>query len=433
MLGPLIEEIFRSATLAQHGSNSLEISQLIDLIWPFINGHPTLGGYTGEGVWADGVIGPGVGVWICLLFGLRSKFVQRCLLAWALCVAIALFVEVGPLNNARLAGIGAIWLALATGASIRRERFSLLAIPLLMLSWHHARALDHHTIPAAQHAPPPSQWATELDSLAGDSRVTGLGWVLAPNTGALAGLRDIRGYDLPVSKDWERFARRLDPRLLRPNFPIERVTVQNSRLLSFSGVRYVVSEDILDLPYLTEVAVGESPVSVYELGSLALDEPAPRAWLTAAAGSVASPEEAIDGLAVGRYNHGYPPVERLGQPLDGARGFVSLEVIEHRPEQIELVVSPEGRSIAVLADAWHPGWVAEVDGEPRDILRVGGYFKGVVVEPTDSSVVFVYEPSGWLWGRLLSFVGLISLLLLSRLRFSEAILSLRGERSSQTS
>ena len=425
ILGPLIEEISRSATLAQHGSHSLKFSQLSDLAWPFIQGHPTLGGYTGEGVWADGVIGPGLGVWLCLLFGLRAKFVQRCLLAWALCVVAALFVEVGPLNNARLAAIGALWLALGAGASVGSHRLRYLAIPVLMFSWLHARDLDHHTIPSAEHAPSPSQWAVELDSQAADSRVTGLGWVLAPNTGALAGLRDIRGYDLPVSKDWERFARRLDRRLVRPNFPIEQLNRQNSRLLSFAGVRYVVSEG--EISGLAEVDVGVAPVGVYEL-----DSSATRAWLSSSLRSVSSPEQAIDGIASGRFGRGTPPVEGFEGALTGESDITALEVVEHSPEQIEIQISPTERSVLVLADAWHSGWRVEVDGDQRDVLRVGGYFKGVIVEPTDSSVMFVFSPSGWRWGKLFGLVGLIALLLMSRLSPSEGILRSRqvGEATS---
>jgi hypothetical protein len=421
ILGPLLEEISRSATLSEHGSNSLAFSQLGDLVWPHLQGHPTLEAYTGSGVWADGVIGPGVGVWLCLLLGWRSTFVRKCLAAWALCVAVALFVEIGPLNNARLGGIGAIWLALGAGASIKSGRFKTLAIPVLMFSWLHARDLDHHTIPSGEHAPSPSQWAIELEAQAADSRVTGLGWVLAPNTGALAGLKDIRGYDLPVSKDWERFAKRLDRRLVRPNFPIEQLNTQNSRLLRFAGVRYVVSDG--EISGLAEVDVGVAPVNVYEL-----DASATRAWLASSVRSVSSPEQAIDGIASGRFDRSTPPVEGFSESLTGVGGVTALKVIEHSPEEIEIQISPTERSILVFTDAWHSGWMAEVDGVQREVLRVGGYFKGVIVEPTESRVIFVFSPSGWRWGKRFGWVGLLALsalLLLPRLTPGAGILRSR--------
>jgi hypothetical protein len=54
------------------------------------------------------------------------------------------------------------------------------------------------------------------------------------------------------------------------------------------------------------------------------------------------------------------------------------------------------------------------------------------VEPTDSSVMFVFSPSGWRWGKLFGLVGLIALLLMSRLSPSEGILRSRqvGEATS---
>jgi len=113
----------------------------------------------------------------------------------------------------------------------------------------------------------------------------------------------------------------------------------------------------------------------------------------------------------------------LSEALSGESGVTALEVIEHSPEQIEIQVSPTERSLLVLADAWHSGWSAEVDGDQREVLRVGGYFKGVVVEPSESTVMFVFSPSGWRWGKLFGLAGLITLLLLSRLKPREGILS----------
>jgi hypothetical protein len=88
--------------------------------------------------------------------------------------------------------------------------------------------------------------------------------------------------------------------MLRPSFPIEHLNAQNSRLLSFAGVRYVVLEGEAEL---TEVDVGVAPVSVYEL-----DTSATRAWLTASMRSVSSPEQAIDGIASGRFDRGTHPL-----------------------------------------------------------------------------------------------------------------------------
>jgi uncharacterized membrane protein YfhO len=61
----------------------------------------------------------------------------------------------------------------------------------------------------------------------------------------------------------------------------------------------------------------------------------------------------------------------------------------------------------VLADAWAPGWRAEVDGARVECLRVGGYFRGVAVPAGAREVVFTYRPAGWTWGLRLAGLGLL--------------------------
>ncbi|MCP4809209.1 MAG: hypothetical protein GY913_12660 [Proteobacteria bacterium] len=394
-----------SATASAHGGNRLLVGQLSDLVWPSWSGHPAVEGYTGPGIWADGVLHPGVACLVLALASLRQRWGQVLVGAWVVLVGLALLGT--PLvNSARLGGIAALALALAAGFALprawARSTWAWLAPALVLASGVGARWYDQGTL---ETLPEPAAWSIELAERAGEGRVTGLSWALQPNTGALAGLRDVRGYDLPVSHDTEAFMRALDRRLVRPWFPIESVSVDNRALLEFAAVRYVVAPEPqfglgpvqLDFP---------APLEVY-----VLDEAAPRAWLATGARPADAPHRAADFTRAGYATRGAPAVEGLAAerwPEEGDVLAVQLSDVSNREVVLELPERQE-RAIAVLADRHAPGWLVEVDGVEAELLRVGGFFRGVVVEPEARQVRFTYRPAGWRAGLGLGLLGALGI------------------------
>lgn len=72
--------------------------------------------------------------------------------------------------------------------------------------------------------------------------------------------------------------------------------------------------------------------------------------------------------------------------------------------RIEIALNSSSEGLAVLADAYYPGWKAEVDGQPRTIYIVNGVLRGVVVGPEDKVLIFYYSPRG------LSFLFVLAML-----------------------
>ena len=404
---PFAELLTRSATLEAHGGNTLALGQLLDALVPNAHGHPAGEGYTGPGVWADGVLHPGLAVLVLAAFGARRPGRGRWLvLAWLGCLVLATTGLPGPMNHARLGGMGALWLAVAAGLALDRARALTggVALAAVLATGWSGRPLDQGELPPELHDPAPAAWTQRLAALTGDGRVVGLGWALQPNTGALVGVRDLRGYDLPIPMSWERLARRLDRRLARPWYPIEALTPEVRNLLRFSGVRYVLSEDPLDS--LEAVDVGEAPLGVY-----ALAPEAPRAWLTTASREVSDPETALDLVARDAIAGRRPPVEGL-PALGGEPSFTPLEVQDTSNRVgIDLVGRVTEPSLLVLADTWDPWWKVSVDRVDVPVLRVGGVFRGVLLEPGASRVEFRYAPVPWDVSMRLLGLGLLGLLL----------------------
>ncbi len=411
---PLAELLTRSATLGAHGGNTLSFAQLLDALVPNAFGHPAGEGYTGSGVWADGVVHPGLGALGLAVLGARRTSLGRGLLgAWLVCLLVACVGLPGPMNHARLGGMGALWLAVGAGLaadSLSRSR-QVLALALVIATGWGARQLDQGSLPPERHDPPPAGWTTRLAEEVGEARVAGLGWALQPNTGALVGLRDLRGYDLPVPESWERLARRLDPRLARPWYPIERATPSALNLMRFLGVRVLLSDQ--PVRGLEPLDLGSSP-----LGAYTLDADAPRAWHTTVTVEAPTADAALDRVSRDRIARERPPVEGL-TALRGSPSYRPLALAQDDPWQVRVTVDQPTAGLVVLADTWDPHWVADVDGVPAPLLRVGGVVRGVQVPAGAQEVRFRYAPWPWrfgLWGAGLGLVGWVLLLAWSRRR-----------------
>ncbi len=347
---PFLEQLERSATLAAHGGNRLAPAQLLDLVWPGWWGHPAAEGYTGSGVWADGVLHPGLGVLVFAALGARPS--RGLWMAWAACVGVAL-VGLPVLNTARLGSVGALLLALAAAHGAARWRHAGPALLVLATAaW--ARHDDQAGLDPAQHAPEPAPWVDVLRATAAEGRVLGLGWALQPNTGSLVGLRDMRGYDLPVSRDTEALMARFDPVLERPWFQV--ATVPDLRLLQAWDVRALVAPEPLDaVPSgLTAVAV-DAPLAIYAV------DPGP----------------------------GFAHVQGRRATWSRSAGTITIEV-------------PASGRLEV-AEAWAPGWTAD---------RPVRAFEGRMTLDVEAGeqVVLRYRPAGWLWGTRLGGLGWLTLI-----------------------
>jgi hypothetical protein len=103
-------------------------------------------------------------------------------------------------------------------------------------------------------------------------------------------------------------------------------------------------------------------------------------------------------------------------PVEGssAKGFVVARIAEERPELLVAEVSSDGAGVLVLTDISYPGWTAEADGRPAEILLADGFFRGVALPAGSHRVVFRYRPPAVIAGGAISAAALVALLLLAR-------------------
>ena len=396
---PFVEEVLRSATLSAHGGNTLALPQIVDLVWPGFHGHPATETWNHrEWSWADGRLNPGVATLALALFAFHKRRGRWLLGVWAIALIVSFTGMPGPLNHARFGSLAASLVAIAAGLGVR-ERWGPLALAAVIGTgiwggWH-----DQASLPQNEHNPTPAPWTEQLSDHVKDGRVIGLGWALQPNTGALAGLQDLRGYDLPVSVDTERLQMLLNPRPIRPWFRID--TAPPERLLRFASVRAMVSPE----PLTPALSLGPSPIFARTIA-----EPTPRAWKATAPRAASTPSEAAQMLLGGDDPSLHPPVEGLTGTWPVQGSIIPATDVQVGLNEVRFDVTGDQPGIAVLSDSWHPGWAVTVDEQPAQALRVGGVFRGVRVSEGLHTVHWKFQPWGWRTGKTLLLIS-ISLLL----------------------
>ncbi len=86
-----------------------------------------------------------------------------------------------------------------------------------------------------------------------------------------------------------------------------------------------------------------------------------------------------------------------------------VTVESYAPEKITISATLPQDGLLVLTEAFYPSWVVSVDGEPSEILKTNGMFRGVFLDAGTHEVVFEYQSTSLWNGAILTLVGIILL------------------------
>jgi hypothetical protein len=93
--------------------------------------------------------------------------------------------------------------------------------------------------------------------------------------------------------------------------------------------------------------------------------------------------------------------------LNGASEPIgTAQIGRDRPGMIDLWVEASGPRLMVLAESYHQGWQASVDGKPATVVRVNGDFLGCRVGPGRHWVSLRFRPSSLRDGMWTTIAGL---------------------------
>ncbi|MEA2842674.1 MAG: hypothetical protein QOJ69_345, partial [Actinomycetota bacterium] len=229
---------------------------------------------------------------------------------------------------------------------------------------------------------------------------------LAPDLPMQYGLTDAQGLAPLFPRDYDRYLRIVDDYgghalALNAAPPLLDATKLASPLLDVLDVRTVIAPADVEIPEDYPRVSAGSP-SVYSRRSLGPAAVVPLA-------QPVTEEEMWERVAA----PGWDPartaaVVGLADTVQGGTGTVTGGITGAGSERWQ-VDAPQGGFLRVSGN-WDEGWSAHVDGEPADVLRADGVFRGVLVAPGTHEVTFAYVNPAESSGRLVALVGLLLVL-----------------------
>lgn len=199
---------------------------------------------------------------------------------------------------------------------------------------------------------------------------------------------------------------------------------QFQRLLGMQNVKYVLSffpitgegltlKKEINQPFLP-------PLKIYENAYVL-----PRAYAVFDARAIADPPPALDALFDSSFDFSKSIVleKPLPMPTDPEKGSATVSTISLEPQRNEFAVTFSAPGLLFVSNAFLPGWFAEVDGQPAEILRANYAFSAVFVEAGDHVVQFYFKPQSLAIGMMISLMGgsiaLLAFMLLTIISFGK--------------
>jgi hypothetical protein len=232
----------------------------------------------------------------------------------------------------------------------------------------------------------------------------GLRESLHPNLNAVHHLPGTGNYD-PLTVAWYR-----DLADLLEGDPEEHLNPEQvRRLVNLFSVRYIVTEEGLDLPLIYD----GGPQIYYDCQAL------PEAFVVERTRVIEDEAARLETLLDPAFHPhtevllSRAPAVPLPEPaVDTGEARPSqpdLIVLRRDPNRIMILADMTQPGYLVLTDIYYPGWQATVDGEPTEILLANHAFRAVGLGAGDHTVIFEYTPLSFRIGAWLT-MGTASLL-----------------------
>jgi len=311
----------------------------------------------------------------------------------------------------------------------------LTALDLYAIHGHFNPAVDPALSPRnPANIPPVVQFINEREEIAQASSIAPWRFTtfdvpgvktFNANVGMYYGWQDIRGYDSIIPRQYVDLMDRIAPQagelLYNRIAPIyghagpEMYTPLDNPLLDLLNVKYLLTESLIPNPSWQRVYDDET-IKVYEN-----QEVLPRAFIVPEARVVPVATQPLtdSDLRSLVFIEMAPPTENALVPASPQ--LRQAQISRYTANDVFIDVNLSDRGWLVLTDAWFPGWKAfirpfggaEGDEQELPIYRANSAFRTVYLpEAGQWTVRFVYSPMSFKLGLYMSFLALMTTLLL---------------------
>jgi hypothetical protein len=231
--------------------------------------------------------------------------------------------------------------------------------------------------------------------------------VIRPNIGMLYGLRDFRGFDIVVSRRYQKFLSALfTDTVPKPDASGEYhdlPSYPDPVIASIAGIKYLIftSTTKADSPYYKLITTYK------ELSLWKNTQAKPILYLADAIQSVADNKDALNILLK------HDPLllhTSLVTGINESGSFdnskVKLKRIKDRAGEHIVKVDADSNGFLVINEPYYQGWHAYIDGKEVPMYHVNYLFQGIKLPPGNYTVKIVYMPRIFYLGLIVSFLTL---------------------------
>jgi hypothetical protein len=314
--------------------------------------------------------------------------------------------NVGMYASVAVAIVFAVFLFISTRRSISRTWLHSLCTGFVIADLLVFGSRFNPTVPATDVFPSTLGTRFLAERLAsGSGRVLALSDTLPADVATPYGLRDVAGYDYLIGS-YSEFVQAMGG-VLEGSQRVAFSTL-GPNALALLNVSYVIGKEAPQGPgaaSLREVA-RDGTVRIYENSA-----PVPRAHIVRDVWIEPDRAKALDVLKSPEFEPNEavllqeaPSVEL---PTNGAVNHDLVTIVADRGPELEIQTTTSSAGYLVLADAYYPGWQAEVDDVTTRIYRADYAFRAIYLPEGSHVVRFHYTPTWFDLGLRLSVMGLV--------------------------